>query len=331
MEQITIAMIAEDDRGSLLGVVPEELLQEKSVCVAALTGEDLCGVLVAVPVEETVFDISYLLVLEEYRRRGVAKGMLNLLTMSLQLYGGGTLLLNFMDDQTREANRRRRRSALSGKTAPEEKDGAGEGNGEGEPEGTEKGISPEDLGIRLFAEHMSFQQRRDSVVYELRFSEFQSAAEGFPQESGSLLRIHSLKIVTVQQWNGLISLLAEKNREAVGRDSMQVYIRPEERSFYDPDISQVSLDEKGTVDGVFLAHGDRDGLLVDYIAVFNPRKTNMTWELLRHALQGAEGSVGPDTPIRFHAYNPAVEQLGRKVLGRRPEVVGHAAYYTKRI
>ena len=84
---MTISIINDKDKEQLKDIVPAEYLTPDNLCICALEEDTLCAVLVAAAVSEQEWDIRWIYVYEEYRRQGIAGDMLELLKMSIRLYG----------------------------------------------------------------------------------------------------------------------------------------------------------------------------------------------------------------------------------------------------
>ena len=91
-----ITIVYKKDLWQLRDAVPDELLDNCSLCVAALDGDELKGVLTAQAVLSGTWDITYIYVDEAVRRQGVAKAMLELLTQTAGMLGAGALTLSYV-------------------------------------------------------------------------------------------------------------------------------------------------------------------------------------------------------------------------------------------
>ena len=93
---MTITIINQEDIWQLSEVVPEDLLRSCDLCICALEGEDLKGVLLAQAVLKETWDITYAYVEDTARRSGVAKAMLDLLALTLSTAGAGALTMTYV-------------------------------------------------------------------------------------------------------------------------------------------------------------------------------------------------------------------------------------------
>ena len=100
---MTITILDYNEKTQLYDIYPEEILEESDICVGALSGEELHGILTARSMQKGNFNITFLHVDESLRRQGTAQDMLRLLCQTVRVLGAEALTMSFFVEDKDDA------------------------------------------------------------------------------------------------------------------------------------------------------------------------------------------------------------------------------------
>ena len=176
---------------------------------------------------------------------------------------------------------------------------------------------------------MHFEEEYRTGIYQLLLKNVMPGLDAFRARKDR--HVIPLSAVTGGQWNALKNLLAKKRAEKGVRDGDDLYIVPDRIEDYEPEYSFLWVSEDKVPGGCILIKGLRDSLLIDYLAVLDDYSGIRTAQLLTSAADAITEAEGTDTAICFHAFNPAVYRMAKKLLRGEPEKTGDAVYMTREL
>ena len=288
-----ITWIGNHDKKQLAGFVPERLLGDETVCICALEEGNLCGVMIAVPVAATVMDLSFLYVAEDYRKHGIARDMLTLLTMTVRMIGVGAIVMSMAT-------------------------GIGDGDDSLYDFAISCGFSKEEESSLLSAP-LPDVIRQISSYHKMK---------PFSGKIEKLSNLSSRKWTMLVR-----EIAKRRDAEALSEDktAKQLYMIPDEMGHYDGRLSQVAIGEGQIPVAALLIHTDENVISVDYLCNFDQGEPQVLVHMMREACSEATevyGSADAQTGS-FHAYNPIAEKMGRTLLGKHLTRLGQGVYLVK--
>lgn len=289
-----ITIVREENRSFFEPLMPEDQWEQADLVLGAIVDGTACGVLAAQEAE-TVLDIRYLYVAEEYRRRGVATTLLEgLHIIGREARMDGELCQYVDNEATRELD-----ACFSGNRF--ERD---------EEENPVYVAAFEDLSGRFFGQ-----------------AEPEGDGQGKTETKESLLgpgvKAVPLSAVTARTWNQFLGELERlPNEDGTVPDLDVKYLYDQEASFL--------LMKRGEPEGCILLEKQEEDYILSYFCILKKAVPAEMMGLFRASYQVLKQNCRPEDKIYINALTETTQKMVLQMTDQKARAVGQAVcrYYT---
>ena len=222
---MTITIISKEEQEQLYDVFPQDILEESDVCIAALQGDEVHGILTAKAIFEQTWDVTFIHVDRLWRGHHVGEDMLRLLVMTVRQLGAAALTASFFKENGKDELYEF--AVMNGFETV-----------------SESGV----LGTSLSSVSIAL----DSLKKVKDFG-------------GDVLSLDEATDTQWKQLNTILEEKRSEQDKKRGKDSGLLYIMPEPKNYYKTDISCIAIDKKDVPCGALLMREADDYISVDYL------------------------------------------------------------------
>ena len=247
-----ISVLNEGEMTQLCDVFPETILRDCDICIGAIQGSDVYGVLTAKKILKETWDITFIHVDPVWRNHHVAEDMLKLLAQTVRRLGAGAISACFFRAGDRD-------SLFSFAVR------------NGFEIVSESGV----LGSSLSSVCIALDDFNTKKSY-----------------SGKVISLDKATDEQWYSLNRVLEEKRSEQDKKRGANSGMLYIIPEPRKYYKTEISYIALDKKDRPAGALLMREGDDYLSVDYLVNLISKEPSVVLNLMKASAAAMESFYG---------------------------------------
>ena len=247
-KELTITIVNEKEKEQLCELFPETIINDSDICIAALKGTEVYGILTAKRVLTECWDITFLHVDDAWRGHRVGEDMLKLLIMSVRNLGAGAVTASFLRDDDNDSLYR---FALR-------------------------------KGFETVSESGVLSSTLSSVSISLEAVKKQKSS------SGTIIPLSMATVNHWNALTRLLEERRSEQDKRRGNNSGFLYIMPEPKNYYTEKISFLALDKSGVPTGALLMREGENYISVDYLVSLVAKDPTIVINLMKASCEAME-------------------------------------------